>query len=113
MKKTLVFSILLITIAVIGERIIGSVEKKKKQEKLEILKHDKVLLISKMSNLRMNIIKSDFDLNKLHKKIISLHKELAIKVNEKKAMKDFNRELKNKNEIIEELQQELKNNLEK
>lgn len=73
--------------------------------KLDKLKNDQDKLAVEMYNVRVDLIKNDPELNKLHKKIMAMHKELAIKIDNKQKMQAL---LKKKDQIEFERQRILR-----
>ncbi len=55
--------------------------------KLQTLQNSQKKLITAKHKLRVKLITSDAEIKRLHRRIMALHKELAIKINEKKSMK--------------------------
>jgi len=58
-------------------------------EKVQVLKEEKRALKIKMHHIRTEIIKKDKSLQGLQKKIIALHKELAIRIDNHEAMREL------------------------
>ncbi len=79
----------------------------KLNKEIKLLKQQQLKVILKMHELRLKLIDDDPELKKLHNKIMDLHKELGIKIDQNKEM----RELIIKNISINEKikQKELKN----
>jgi hypothetical protein len=69
--------------------------------RLEELQEDRKSIELKMHKLRIKLIKETPDLMELHKKIMALHKELAIRIDKNKEMKELIKTYKKiNNEIL-------------
>ncbi|OGV52277.1 MAG: hypothetical protein A2017_00765 [Lentisphaerae bacterium GWF2_44_16] len=66
-------------------------------EKLEELRAGRKKLLAEIYKLRVKLIQEDPDIKALHKKIMALHRELAVKIDNKEEMK----ELLRKNKMID------------
>jgi len=71
--------------------------------KFKGLMKDREDLQLKMQATRVKLINSDPDLQKLHKQIMALHKELAIQLDSKKDMRKLNDKLRELDTEIEKL----------
>ena len=81
MKKRI---ILLITVLCLAVTL-----KADEYEKLKLLKEERQALSVKMHKKRADIIKKDPSLQELQKKIIALHKELAIRIDNNEEMREL------------------------
>ncbi len=83
------------TYADVLDDILGNKTEQKKanlakiKKEIDVLKKEQLELILKMHKLRLKLIKENPNLNKLHNKIIALHKELAIKIDQNVEMKQL------------------------
>ena len=66
-------------------------------EKLEDLREGRKKVLTEIYKLRLKLIQEDPDIKALHKKIMALHRELAVKIDNKEEMK----ELLRKNRMID------------
>ena len=86
MKKTILFLFCFCCIA--------AFVKADDYDKLKVLKQEKRELKIKMHKKRKELIKKDPSLQELQKKIIALHKELAIRIDNNEEMREFVSKLK-------------------
>ncbi len=84
------------------------IEKELEKLDIKIIKYKKELLeISKgMHKLRVDLIKSDPALKKIHDKIMALHRELAIKIDLNEKMKELLKKSIRINNSIKEIEEE-------
>lgn len=81
MKTRIIFLATLLCIAI--------TLKADKYDKIQVLKEEKQALKIKMHHKRVEIIKKDQSLQDLQKKIIALHKELAIRIDNNEEMREL------------------------
>jgi hypothetical protein len=74
-------------------------------DKLEALKKEKSELLLKMHNKRTELIKANPSLQELQKKIIALHKELAIRIDNNEEMRELANKLRSVESQINSIEQ--------
>lgn len=75
----------------------------KDSERAARISRERDAVVIKMFETRTNLIKEDPKLQKLHRQIMALHKEMAIEIDSKKDMIILNQELKKLDRELESL----------
>jgi len=100
MKNKIIIAVLAAAVAAIG---LYAQEQKNELSKLQ---EERARLTWKMVDKRTELIASDADCKKLHEQIMTLHRELAIRLNSNPAMRSLTVQAEELDRKIAELKQE-------
>lgn len=105
MKKTGVVFLLLCSVFAIAFSAFALTH----SEKLEDLRTSRKKVLTDIYKLRVKLIQEDPDIKSLHKKIMALHRELAVKIDNKEEMKELLKQSKTIDTEISKLTEEKDN----